>query len=307
MALPIITIHCGYAPYLVKVLLQAKATNPQAEIVLLGDSLLKSLSFVRHEKITNYFQSAERFAQHYSDKHMSFNSYGYELLCFQRWFILKEFMQKNNLECCFHIDSDVLIYTNLAQEIEKFLPYEMTLSLKGSAHNTFISYRGLEKFCQHLLDFYSDLELFEILRSIRQQQLQRMREQNLPENKVGGICDMTLFKQYYDRNSERIGSTSEIINSSVYDSNINASRGFEMKDGIKNITWIDRKPYGKHLETGQFIRFNSLHFQGSAKQHIDKFFTGSRLQSFYYSSQGDFRHRVQSKLQRIFSKIILNA
>lgn len=307
MALPIITIHCGYAPYLVKTLLQAKAMNPQSKIILLGDSSNKYISFVQHENITNYFQEAEFFAQIYRNKHINFNSYNYELLCFQRWFILKEFMRKNDLQFCFHIDSDVLLYTNLAQEFEKFSPFEMTLSLKGSAHNAFMSYQGLEKFCQHLIDFYSNPELFEILQSIRQEQLQRMREQNLPETQVGGICDMTLFRQYYDRNSEKIGSTSEIIDGSVYDSNINTSKGFEMKDGIKNITWIDRKPYGKHLETGQLIRFNSLHFQGSAKKVINDFFTGDQLQAFCYSGKGYFRYVIQPKLQRQFSKIMLRS
>jgi hypothetical protein len=303
MALPIITIHRGYASYLVKTLLQAKATNPQSKIVLLGDPSNKYISFVDHENITNYFQEAEFFAQIYRDKHINFNSYNYELLCFQRWFILKEFMQKNDLKFCFHIDSDVLLYINLAQEFEKFSPFEMTLSLKGSAHNAFMSYQGLERFCQHLIDFYSNPELFEILQSIRQEQLQRMQEQNLPKAQVGGICDMTLFRQYYDRNSEKIGSTSKIVDGSVYDSNINTSKGFEMKNGIKNITWIDRKPYGKYLETGQLIRFNSLHFQGSAKKLIDEFFTGNRFQSSYYSGKGYFRHVILPKLQQQFSRI----
>lgn len=294
MSLPIITIHRGYASYLIKVLLQAKAMNPQSKIILLGDASNKSISFIQYENLANYFQEANLFAQLYSNKHINFNSYAYELFCFQRWFILKEFMQKNNLSFCFHMDSDVLIYTNLSQEVEKFQPYELTLSLKGSAHNAFMSYQGLQKFCQHLFDFYTEPKQFEILQSIRQEQLQRMREQSLPESKVGGICDMTLFKQYYSRNSKTVGSTSEIVNGSVYDGNINASMGFEMKDGIKDITWINRKPYGKHIETEQLIRFNSLHFQGYAKKMIDDFFTGNRIQSFYYSRKSHFCHSIQT-------------
>jgi hypothetical protein len=74
MAIPIVTVHRGYAPYLVYVLAQAKHTNPQSDIILLGDIDNQWLSFVRHVNLLNYSSEVQAFAQVYADKHRSPNS-----------------------------------------------------------------------------------------------------------------------------------------------------------------------------------------------------------------------------------------
>ena len=115
----------------------------------------------------------------------------------------------------------------------------------------------------------------------------------------GGICDMTLLNQYYQRNSDKIAQTSDIIENSVYDANINASHGFEMRDGIKNIFWIDGKPYCKHLESGKNIKFNSLHFQGYAKRLMNDYCTANKTLVNYYIIERKgrrFLSKVNSKL-----------
>jgi len=47
-----------------------------------------------------------------------------------------------------------------------------------------------------------------------------------------------------------------------------------MSEGIKTILWKDGVPYGIEVRTGERIRFNSLHFQGKAKQLMCQFYTG---------------------------------
>ncbi|MEC4885918.1 MAG: hypothetical protein SAL70_32080 [Scytonema sp. PMC 1070.18] len=288
MYLPILILHRGYSTYLMYCLAQAKALNPDSDVILLGNESNKHIDFVFYENIEKYDDEAKEFEKIYSSKHMSFSEYQYELFCFQRWFILKRFLEKNNLDRCIHLDSDVMIYVNLLDEFsKKFEKFNFTLSKKGSGHNSFIKYQGIENFCQLLTNFYTDPGLYEILKSIREKALSAGQ-------KAGGICDMTLLNQYYQRYSHEIGITSDIIDDSVYDANINNSDGFEMYDGIKKIYWVDGHPVCKHLNSGREIRFNSLHFQGQSKKYIKNYFTGNNQKLNYYQ----FKYKVSNFLDK---------
>jgi hypothetical protein len=284
MAMPIVTVHRGYAPYLVNALAQAKFTNPQSEIVLIGDSSNQFLDFVRHEDLFNYYSAAQQFEQVYADKHRSPNSYPYELFCFQRWFILQDFMQTHQIEQCVHIDSDVMLYANLTEEWQKFERFELTLINRGSPHTSFIKYQGIVKFCQFLTDTYTVPSLFA---ELEQAQLSRQLERpHLSLIQLGGISDMSLFRRFYQLNADLVGSTSDIIEDSVYDFKIDAAMGFSMRQGLKHIQWIDRQPYCRHLERDRLIKFNSLHFQGATKRYIHRYFTGNQWQALYYKVRG---------------------
>ena len=45
-----------------------------------------------------------------------------------------------------------------------------------------------------------------------------------------------------------------------------------MENDIKKVIWMDNKPYCRDIDTGDMIRFNSLHFQGGSKHLIKDFF-----------------------------------
>lgn len=102
MAIPIIAVHCRYVPYLLHVLTQEKSTNSKSEVILLGDSDNSIVNFATHRNTSDSFEEAREFEELYQDKHRSSNPYEYELICFQRWSVLKEFMQKNYLERAVH-------------------------------------------------------------------------------------------------------------------------------------------------------------------------------------------------------------
>jgi hypothetical protein len=91
---------------------------------------------------------------------------------------------------------------------------------------------------------------------------------------------MTAFQLYAENHFGEIGEVSHIIDGSVYDPAITILRpGFEMEGGIKKIFWRNGLPYGKHANTGQEIRFNSLHFHGStSKSMMSQFYTGSFIE-----------------------------
>ncbi|AOY84338.1 hypothetical protein BJP36_34855 [Moorena producens JHB] len=290
MSIPIITLHRGNYIHLLYSLAQAKQTNPKSDIFLIGDESNQWINFVNHENIKDYYSSAKKFEDVYGDNHLSRNNYSYELFCFQRWLILKDFMIKNKLKKCVHIDSDLMIYTNLSEEQVKFEAFDFTLSKKGSGHNSFIKLKGLEDFCELLMHFYTTSSTLEILRSL-------LAEKRNNGETRGGICDMTLLNQYYQRNADKIGLTSDIINDSVYDANVNISDGFEMCNGMKKIYWIDSHPFCRHVEYGKEIKFNSIHFQGQAKKYINEFYRGDKKLILY----NQFYRKMKAGLTKIIN------
>lgn len=296
-SIPVIMIHTGYSPYLPYTLAQAKATNPRSPIVLLGDRDNAFLNFVQHEQVSDYFEEAEAFDQVYCKQHQSPNSYEYELLCFQRWFVLKAFMEAHQIPVCLHIDSDVMLYGDATEEFDRIQAahpsVEFTVHNRGCGHNSFITLAGIRKFCQLIMDTYTDPDLFQI---IEQQQAKRQADRpHLPIEVLGGISDMSLLRRFCQLYGDEIVSTGAILDRSTFDFKIDSdSGGYELENGLKKIHWNDRQPFCQHLSSGELIRFNSLHFQGGTKKYIHQYFTGNTLTVLYYKLKG----RILWKLQQ---------
>lgn len=301
MAIPIITVHTGYHHYLVYVLAQAKATNHNSEVILLGDSANSFLSFVRHEEVSDYFEEAECFEEAYRNRHMSPNAYQYELICFQRWFAIKKYMEVHQMSDCVHIDSDVLLYADMTEEHQKYKDFDLALVKAGCGHTSFMSYAGIVKFTQFVMDTYTDPARFAVI--LEQQELRRQKEPHLSFEQVGGISDMSLFRQFYQENAQNITLTSNIVDDSVYDFKIDSAAGeFEMQDGLKKVHWVGKEPFVKQTTRDQLIKFNSLHFQGASKRIIRDYFTGQYARVLPFLLQGFVFQQLPNKLLRAWRK-----
>jgi len=261
MSLPIVIIHVNNSEYLSYSLAQAKKSNPESNIVLLGDSSNDCYKFIEHKNIFNYYRDAQKFSEIY--RHNSVNSYNYELFCFQRWFFLKNFMAANGINKCLHLDSDVMLYANVTEEQKKFANYDLSLPQGISPHCLFINNLNvLEKFCDFLVEIYTDSSVYERIKN----------------NSLVPLSDMTAFGEFSNRTEFRIGDISNIIDNSKYDLNINCSEGFEMIDGRKNIYLLEKQPFCKYLDLAQDIKFNIIHFQGhSTKKYMKDYFTGDNF------------------------------
>ena len=88
-SLPIIFIHRSNSAYLKYSLSQAQASNPRSTVILLGDPSNNCYDFVVHRQMHDFFQGATEFEKVYA--HFSALPPSFELICFQRWFILKSF------------------------------------------------------------------------------------------------------------------------------------------------------------------------------------------------------------------------
>ncbi len=249
--IPVVLIHKGASERypLETVLRQSRKWGN--ETILLGD-----------EQVGLYGNSAAEFAAHY--EHMSGNHQAFEQFCFQRWFILHEWMEKNNVPIAFYQDSDVLLYCNVTEEYPLWgRDYAFTLSKGTSPATSYFTAPGLSCFLDFVRDVYVNHNaLYAELRRIYEE----MQTQELP----GGICDMTLFKFFREQVIHvSVGEMSDIKEGATFDHSINVSDGFTVYKDIKGIVFdVLQRPYGWHGEDR--VRFNTLHFQGQAKNLIQE-------------------------------------
>ena len=236
---------------------------------LIGDDSNDCYDFVEHHSILDYFQGANNFSKIY--RHYNTTNYKYELFCFQRWFVLYEFIVATDIEKCLYLDSDTMLYSDITEEQIKFSQFDFTLSYQTCGSIFFLNrVQALADYCQFLIDIYSKKERYYYDRMLAQYAIFKKNRM------AGGACDMTAFSFYgYDHFGE-IGEVSQIIGGSVFDPGINVSQpGFEMEKGIKKIIWKNAIPYGVQLKTANEIKFNSLHFQGETKRLMREHYTGN--------------------------------
>ncbi len=182
--LALIFTHKGSSDYLWYCLEQAKKTNPEARIILLGDEANKPYdSSIEHYLISDYFDGATKFESVY--RHQSSNPYWYELICFQRWFIINDFVQKNNIDMLYGCDTDIMIYDDLSKYIPQ-VNFKLTIANKNGPQCSFFTKESINDFCNYIIKQYTDPICVQRLLT---------RYRHFIDNKLpGGNCDMTMFE-----------------------------------------------------------------------------------------------------------------
>ncbi|CCH57003.1 hypothetical protein BN8_06398 [Fibrisoma limi BUZ 3] len=257
----IIIVHRGNPYYLAYCLRQARYTNPQASICLLGDDTNRHLATqgIFHFPILHYWAKAERFMYLY--KHLSDRPYTYELFCLQRWFVLLEFMQDQQLANCIHLDSDVLLFDRLDTEDD----YPANADTLGFVHwIPHVLYVGSQAALQHWCGFieqhYLDTSRLRLLEELYFEYLEGSHASFV------GVSDMTLLELYQRQYAERTVSLLKRreTDTAVHDDNVNDASGFLAGHGLgKRIIWQQGVPFATY--EGRLIRLRSLHCQGNAK------------------------------------------
>lgn len=264
MEIPVILIHKGYSDYLQHTIRMSSKNN---KTYLISDTnpnvFCENFIFINSQ---DYLELLTEFTPHY--EHMNTTPFNYELFCYHRWFMLKEFMEKNQIDNVFYIDSDVLLFENISNEWVNFNQYDITLLHRTAAISSFITKKGIDNFCNMLLLIYKNKDGYPFKKikshyTIRQQ-----------SGLGGGVCDMTLL-EFFHYHSEygggpgRVGEMMNIINESTYDHNINAEdNDYDFVNNLKNIQIINKKPFVFNKHLNKLIKFNTIHFQGGAKHLI---------------------------------------
>jgi len=294
--IPIVFIHQGTASYLPYSLLQVKRTNPESPIYLLGDwGGVHFSGLVKHFPVSRYWIMASELANNFVN--FSTNPHNFELVCLQRWMVLLEFMKAEKLGHCVYLDSDILVYGHLGEEQMKFKDYGMTVA-GISGHTNFVSDVGvLDAFCHFILDSYTKLNALDIL----EEKYFEFRK----NNPAGGISDMTFFTEFREHFPGQVLDISQVWpDESTFDITVQYTKGYSLDSGHKKVVMKFGQPYCFLMPEGHPVRFNTLHFQGEAKQWMPLFFTGdSRKLKFLkpVNSVFEILVKIKNKLKKYFS------
>jgi hypothetical protein len=261
--IPVLQFFRGNPPYLNLSLQQAQRFNQ--DVILIGDTSNQKI-IRQHYPYTDYNQRFQSFTQVY--EHLSSNSADFETRCFQRFFVLHQWMAAHDQDKVFMIDSDLLLYANLTEFYEKYLQaHEVALCIPklknqeteyvwtASPHLSFWTRSAVESFTQFCLDIYihhKDL-------------LHQKYRYHQTMNQPGGICDMTLL-YLWARDNPTVFNLLELKNGVAIDHNINSKddlyeNQYKLKAGIKAIYFEQGLPHEQ--DTGN--QFLGIHFQGTAK------------------------------------------
>lgn len=254
MNIPVIFIHNGSQDYFRMALEQARKHCSEVFSI----STDNSYSTLITDRVVS--QDALEFRSLY--QHLSTNSYEIELMCFQRWFVLRDFMVNKGIDLCLYIDSDVLLYVDPGKAYEPFAQFDYTLAHGTSGHTSYWTLEGLKKLCSFLLDTYRNKASYDYEKIASHYQVRQKH------GLTGGVCDMTLLQYHAAKFGGRVGEMMHILNGTTFDHNINVEdQDFEMRNGKKAILFENGLPYGTQKNYGK-IRFNTLHCQGPAKSII---------------------------------------
>jgi hypothetical protein len=272
--IPVVFTHRGDQDYVQVAVKQAKQWN--GRVILLGDEANSDWD-VEHYPIADYFsEDAERVADCY--EHMCSNPHDFELYNLQEFFVLREFMRRQELDKIFACDSDVMIYADLAEEEKKFGDYLAVYSIpqeqweyrwSASAHAAYWTFSGLCAFCDFIEKTYTaETGLAKLREKWRWHQ----------ENGVGGgVCDMTLLWLFHLESAHLVHDICRVVGDVAFDHNIRVGENsfpdeYRMDGELKQVDWQNSQPHCWHRELERWVRFAVLHFQDGAKPLMGEYY-----------------------------------
>jgi hypothetical protein len=248
--MPIFFIHFGGKNFLDIALRQATLAAPNSEIILITDEIRELALDVKQVLYTDYCDSFNEFKKIY--RHVSVNMPNYELICYGRWFFLKDYLAKNPVERFAVFDSDIMLY----QPPEAFAAdIGDHWACNAAWANCFSSPQVVNLLCDYFCQVFAD-----------EARLNAMA-QKYAVNGTPHLSDMYLLVELADATPEII-RVSEIRHLG-FDGNIQYSEGYAMAGGCKELAWgPGRIPQGRWLETGATVPFKFLHFQGPVSKKM---------------------------------------
>ena len=152
---PVILYHTSFLPYLPFSLWQNQRTNPDRELILIGDrsNRIAGLPY-RHEFEDGYRGLlGELYASYH---HMCSAHVGDEQRALGRWFVLSEFLRKNQIEHFYFLDSDFLLFDRLSEWEADWERDEMIGTPLLWGFSFLRSARAVHEFCQWVLRLYQE-------------------------------------------------------------------------------------------------------------------------------------------------------
>lgn len=281
-------------------LLQAKNTNPDAKIVLIGHPSYTCLSDLAEiHSSTDYQENAERLRPHF--RSFSPNGLEFDFAVIARWLILYDYLRANNVEESVHLDSDVLVFSNLKQVRDENYPDINFSTVEVSGHTNYIrNLAHFERFIKHIHEAYTQENAYEIL--------QAKADAWVAKAGGGGITDMTFVEEYSKLYPEESVDLSIPKNGGAFDINMEHEQsGYEMDEGtgLKKILWKDGRPYG--ILNGVKVLMHTLHLHGGNKDLMPDYMQVPRSEYKHYTRvcmQNFWKAKMKRGVSRVFGKLL---
>src|SRR5262249_15688723 len=254
---PIIFYHCrGFyqfhgreydtSGFLNVALYQARLAAPNSEIILLTDEIRPLQMDVKQALIRDYFETAEDFNKDYV--HVSILSKEYELNCYLRWFVIRDFARKHAIQSFCYFDSDILLFAPVEKFVSEFRGY---IAGNWSWANFISQPEAIDRLCKYLHKTFRDRE-----------RLHALAERNRSSFGRPHVSDMYILLEW-PKSSSGILAQNDFPQKG-FDHNIRESEEglFAMDGGIKRLTQGHHGMWVAHRNNdGAEMPFYFLHFQ----------------------------------------------
>lgn len=254
-----------YVKYSLQQLLQYTSVD---NIILLTDDVESSRKFynipIIFDSIDRYFTIAKEFEKYYI--HRSKNTFEFELFCFQRWFILLEYVKAHNISRFLHIDSDVLIVDNLEKITKNSEDFNYVMIC---GHNLLANIKWLGLYCDYIMEMHqNNSQILDDYKNWVWHEIIPMNNFYILDFTNRDVTDMTLLYLLIKSNPpityKNIGLIDE--ENCVCDNNIWYAEWFDSFLWLKKVKYIDGKYYG--FIKNKKVQFLTLHFQWVFKKMI---------------------------------------
>jgi hypothetical protein len=258
--IPIIFLHVGESWFLDITLRQAALASPNSDIIFLTDAERPNLPGIIQMPVGAHHRAASEFKKLY--RHASTNYAKYELLCFTRWFYIRDFVRLYGIDRFCMIDSDVMLFSPIELFAAEFGNHPAG---NWSAANLITSLDVLDTICGHFEAVFKNRRFLSKI-----------------VDKYGVVSDMTALLDLASGNPTFFNQQN--LPAKGFDNNISTSSdGLYMMDGKTKslIVGSDGIPRARRASDGVEVPFHFLHFQGDVKALMPRF-AWSRIQARKY-------------------------
>lgn len=253
--IPVIFFHIGdtYAygdqrfMFVDVALRQAALAAPNSDVILLTDEI-RQLDFDVTQVLTaGYSESVAAFEKVYI--HTSVNERPYELNCYTRWFVMRDFARQHGLGRFCVFDTDILLFSPVERFAAEFGAHRAG---NWTWANVFADPEALALMCDYFSEAFADAALFARIADRVERRLGRRQ-----------LSDMQVLRELPGQNPAFLDQSA--FPARGYDHSIRDSENglFVMDGAHKYLTFgPDGVPLARRRADGATVPFHFLHFQG---------------------------------------------
>lgn len=227
--LPIIFCHYGFSKYLPYVFKCAKISNPNKDIILLGDASNKQVALdcgVKHFDLKEFDFGDELKAFDSSYKLITspaFDSFkhgeDWNKFVFRKWFILYNFLVKNDIEKFWHFDSDNMIFVDLEKVESRYADIDFTEQSEGNCIKGYFGNRAtIHLYNQKINDVFA-----------RKKFIADTEEMMKSYKDPVSFNEMSVYAIFKEEEKVRTTQLATIINDTFFDDLLCRSHGMQME------------------------------------------------------------------------------